>query len=358
MSDRNQSLDAARCVMNYMIVILHAWAVFQYVKWDTIEFISWTVICSHLMWLAIPAFFMISGYLLFQKFSLASWPNKMVRRVKRLAVPYFAWNIFFVAFYLALAHFVPRLGTRVASFGLDTIGGAISKIASLTVAPIDGPLWFLRVLFLFALVSPILWWLMCFARGWALFGATVVWCVVEGMLGIAEPLHLTAPAYALSCFVLGGVLARNEKDLVSTFKHWGWFAIGLAACLIRAAISIPRLGVHSDTNAAISIILSLLAILEAPALISLVSHIRTEGVVKSRVYGFLKEMSFFAYAGHFLFCSMWLHTAAPLLSGMGGGKMTLLILIFVGCGIPTMALVYWLGKRICPRAMKIFDGTL
>lgn len=355
---RDKHVDILRCVMNYMIVVLHAWAAFQYVKWSGIEFITWDLICNHLMWLAIPAFFMISGYLLFQKFTLASWPNKMMRRVKRLAVPYLAWNIFFVAFYLALAHFVPRLGTRVASFGLDTIGGAVSKIASLTVAPIDGPLWFLRVLFLFALVSPILWWLMRFARGLALFGATVAWCVVEGMSGIAEPLHLTAPAYALSCFVLGGVLARNEKDLVATFKNWGWFAIGLTACLIRAGIAIPRLGANSDTSAVISIVLSLLAILEAPALISFVTHVKTEGVVKSRVYGFLKEMSFFAYAGHFLFCSMWLHTAAPLLSGMGGGKMSLLICIFVGCGIPTMALVYWLGKRICPKIMKVFDGTL
>lgn len=355
---RLHSLDFLRCLMNYMIVVLHAWAAFQYVPWGCGEFLVWTVICSHLMWMAIPTFFMISGYLLFQKFSLASWPDKMKRRIKRLAVPYFAWNIFFVVFYLALAHFVPRLGTRVASFGLDTISGAVSKIASLTVAPIDGPLWFLRVLFLFALVSPVLWWLMRFAKGWVLFGVSVGWCVLEGPLGLTEPLHLTAPSYALSCFVLGGVLARNEKNLVLTFTHWVWFAIGLAACLVRAGIAMPRLCTNEESSVVTSIVLSLLVILEAPALISLVSHIRTERIVTNRVYGFFKEMSFFAYAGHFLFCSMWLHTVAPFLAWMSIGKMTLLIFIFVGCGIPSMAAVYWIGKRICPKAMKLFDGTL
>lgn len=358
MISRNIYLDFARCIMNYMIIVLHAWAAFQYVPWGCGEFVVWTVICSHLMGLAMPAFFMISGYLLFQKFSLASWPNKMMRRVKRLAVPYLAWNIFFVAFYLALAHFVPRLGTRVASFGLDTIGGAVSKIASLTVAPIDGPLWFLRVLFLFSLASPILWWLMRFGRGFVLLGLTVVWCAGEGVLGLTETLHLTIPAYALACFVAGGVVARNGKEIVATFRPWGWFALGLFACLIRAAIAVPRLCANVEPNAAVGMTLSLLAILEAPALISFVSHLPVNRIADNRVYSFFKEMSFFAYAGHFLFCSMWLHTVAPFLAGVGVGKMSLLILIFVGCGVPTMAVVYWLGKRICPKIMKVFDGTL
>ena len=355
---RDKHVDILRCAMNYMIVVLHAWAAFQYVKWSGIEFIAWDLICNHLMWLAIPAFFMISGYLLFQKFSMASWPNKMIRRVKRLAIPYLAWNIFFVVFYLALAHFVPRLGTRVASFGLDTVGGALSKIVSLTVAPIDGPLWFLRVLFLFSLASPILWWFMRFGKGFVLFGLTVIWCVGEGVLGLTEALHLTIPSYALACFVAGGVVAKNGKEIVATFRSWQWFAIGLAACLVRAAIAVPRLCANVEPNAAVGVGLSLLAILEAPALIPLVSHLPVNRIADNRVYSFFKEMSFFAYAGHFLFCSMWLHTSAPFFSWMGTGKMTVLIYIFVVCGIITMGVVYWAGKRLCPKGMKILDGTL
>ena len=60
--DNDMSLDVVKCTMNYMISLLHAWAAFQYVQWDTVEFWGWTFICSHLCGLAMPTFFMISGY--------------------------------------------------------------------------------------------------------------------------------------------------------------------------------------------------------------------------------------------------------------------------------------------------------
>jgi hypothetical protein len=69
-------------------------------------------------------------------------------------------------------------------------------------------------------------------------------------------------------------------------------------------------------------------------------------------------MSFFAYAGHFLFCSMILHSIAPLIKGYWSGKFSLLIIMFFCCGILLMMLVYAIGKRLFPRVMKLFDGTL
>ena len=103
------SLDVMKCAMNYMIILLHAWAAFQYVQWNTVEFWSWTFITSHLCGLAMPTFFMISGYLLFQHYCLMKWPKKIQRRVRRLVVPYLVWNSLFVVFYLSLSRIVPRL---------------------------------------------------------------------------------------------------------------------------------------------------------------------------------------------------------------------------------------------------------
>lgn len=350
--DRSCELDVVRCVANYLIVLLHGWAAFQYVANDTVEFYGWTFVCSHLSWLAIPSFFMISGYLLFRGFSLRVWPNKMNRRIRRLAVPYLAWNLLFVAFYLTMAHFVPRLGQRVATFGLDSFAGAFSKILSLTVGPIDGPLWFLRVLFLFAVASPILWCALRARKGIPVLVLSVAWCVGESALGLTKALHLTAPAYALVCFLLGGVIAENGRDLVDVIgRRWKtWLAIGLAACVVRAVLIMKEIPAGA--------IISLLACLEAPVLIAAVSRVNVGRIVENRLYITLREMSFFAYAGHFLFCSMWLHTLAPFFPGHWTGKFTILILVFVICGVLTMAAVYWLGKKLCPRVMKVFDGTL
>lgn len=350
--ERSGELDVVRCVANYMIVLLHGWAAFQYVANDTVEFYGWTFVCSHLSWVAIPSFFMISGYLLFKGFSFPTWPKKMNRRIRRLAVPYVAWNVLFVAFYLVMANLVPRLNQRVATFGLDTFSGAFSKVLSLTVGPIDGPLWFLRVLFLFAVASPILWSALRVGKGIPVLVLSAAWCVGESALGLTKALHLTAPAYALVCFVLGGVIAENGRNLVDVIgRRWKtWLVIGLVACVARAVL-IMR-GIPAEA------IISLLACLEAPVLLAAVSRLNVGCIAENRLYIALREMSFFAYAGHFLFCSMWLHSAAPLLPGLWTGKFTILILIFVIGGVSTMAVVYWLGKKFCPKMMKVFDGTL
>lgn len=355
---RNVELDVVRCGMNYMIVLLHAWAAFQYVPWGCGEFLVWTAVCSHLAWLAIPTFFMISGYLLFQKFSFSSLPEKMNRRVRRLLVPYLTWNVFFVLFYLSLAHLVPRLGARVVSYGLTTFSGALGKVIGLTEHPIDGPLWFLRTLLIFGLLSPILWWLMRWRRGLLALGLCLVWCVGEVLLGWSAALGKVVPAYSLVCFVLGGVVAMNGKDIVVFFRRGWWIWVGLIACAARAWLAIPRQVNQTSWPLWASVLMSLLAIAEAPALIALVARLPVERIGQSRSYAFLREMSFFAYAGHFLFCSMWLHVVAPLLGGYWPGKFTVLILIFVGCGVPTMAVVYLIAKRFCPKALKLFDGTL
>lgn len=351
--------------MNYMIVFLHAWAAFQYVEWNCVEFHVFRFLCSHLCWVAIPTFFLISGYLLFQQFSLKKWPDKLWRRVKRLSVPYVVWNMTFVLFYLSLSCLVPRLGKRVAMFGLDTLGGAISKILSLTVAPIDGPLWFIRVLFLLVLVSPGLWFVMRIGKGIPALILSLGWCVAESCLGLEKTLHLTFPAYAITCFLSGGVLAVKGKEPVACFsRKWcSLLLLGLAACGIRAYLlmfTMAEAGAGSNDGMIVfcSISVSVLAILEAPALIALVSRWNVERITQNKVYQFLRDMSFFSYAGHFLFCSMWLHTVAPLLGGHWAGKFTVLILIFVGCGVPTMAVVYWGAKRLCPKVLKLFDGTL
>ena len=356
--NRSCELDVVRCVANYMIVFLHAWAAFQYVQWDTVEFWSWTFICSHLCGLAMPTFFMISGYLLFQHYCLMKWPKKIQRRVRRLVVPYLVWNSLFVVFYLSLSRIVPRLGTRVSTFGLDSFSGALSKIASFVEGPIDGPLWFLRAIFYFAVLSPIFYGLVRVVTWWGVLAGALIWLVAESMLGLANALHLTIPAYALVCFLAGGALANRGESLVQFFRNPIWAIVGVAACVCRAAILMPTAMTGESHTVMANIAVSLCLVLEAPVLLWCANLMPSERIARSSLYGFFKQMSFFAYAGHFLFCSMWLHVCAPLASGMKIGKMTLLISIFVVGGGGPMALVYTIMRRFLPRTTKMFDGTL
>jgi len=356
---RDGTLDMVRCVMNYMIVVMHAWAAFQYVDRTTAEFAGWTFVCEFLCAMAMPTFFMISGYLMFQGFEWQSLPNKLGRRVKRLAVPYLVWNTTFVLFYLAMARLVPRLATRVSSFGLDSWAGALSKIASFTVAPIDGPLWFLRALIYLSVLSPLIWMGLRFLKGIPLMALALAWCYGEWRLGLRETMDCLLPAFAIACYLIGAWLSVYGRQLTQVFCHWGWIVVGLAACAFRGWWLVPGFMEQSVPEWA-RLVGTYFRILEAPVLIALVATLGLGSgrFAQSKVYRYLKDMSFFAYAGHFLFCSIFLHSIAPKLGFMTTGKMTVLVLAFVGLGVPTMAVVYGLARKLFPKLLRLWDGTL
>ena len=358
-SDKKDArLDVVRCLMNYMVVLLHASAAFQYVQHSGFEFRAWTFVCSHLCWMSIPTFFLISGYLLFKGFSFAKWPEKISRRVKRLALPYIAWNTLFVVFYLFAARAVPRLATRVDAFGLRTLDGALGKIAGLVTQPIDGPLWFLRTLFFFALASPVVWCLIKAFGAWAVFGLSVLWVAGESLLELTGPLHLTLPAYSIACMTLGGALAVSQKGLADLFKGRWWLLLAVAACVLRAVIFMSADLAWVQTNVLLRMVVALLPIIEAPGLIAMCAILRVDKFEGNPVYRYFQGMGFFAYAGHFLFCSILLHLAAPRLGFLMTGKLTVMVVLFAVGGVLSMAMVYWVLKKLLPRFLRVIDGSL
>lgn len=351
-------IDVVRCIANYTIIILHAGAAFQYCNPEIIEYKFWTYICWDICYAALPALFLISGYLLFQKYTLISYPKKLIRRGKRLVAPYFAWNLSFVVFYLVMGHIIPRLNARVTSFEIDTIQGILNKTCSLYTHPIDGPLWFLRTLFIFALCSPILYYFLRSKRGrWIGLGIIIFAYPICYYFKVLPNLQMTYPLYALLTFYLGGIFAftKNLEGRFVWFKSNLWIiSCVFGICLLGYVVWLNESFASSST--ALIDDLGKLAI--TPLIFIIVNHLNIEKISVNKIYLYLKDMSFFAYAGHFLFCSMIMHTVAPFLGFMTTGKFTVLVFIFCGIGVPVMAGIYWFGKKYLPHIMKLYDGTL
>ena len=119
---------------------------------------------------------------------------------------------------------------------------------------------------------------------------------------------------------------------------------------------IPRLISKTSSPIIEEIMISFLSIAEAPALLSVVANLNIQRITSSSVYVCLKDISFFAYAGHKLFCSLWIHAFALLLAGYWPGKFTALVVIYVFLGGITMFAIYYGGQKICPKTMKLLDG--
>lgn len=108
--------------------------------------------------IAVPVFFFISGYLYFvniDKLSYEQYKNKTRSRIKSLFIPYILWNGLYIMIY-----------SLCQSLGMRTIFSKITEWNSIDffkaffcfdsgMSPIDGPLWFIRDLFIIFLLSPI-----------------------------------------------------------------------------------------------------------------------------------------------------------------------------------------------------------
>ena len=150
-------------------------------------------------------------------------------------------------------------------------------------------------------------------------------------------------------------MAKENVDLAKMFNSIYWLLPCIVSiCMLAVVVYNPQ-----QANTVLYATLEDVGkLLYAPALFFIVSRLNTNELVSNHLFSFAKDMSFFAYAGHFLFCSMIMHTSASFLSGMENGKATILIFVFCFIGVPVMALIYKIGKKLVPSVMKVYDGTL
>lgn len=121
----------------------------------------------------VPWFFFISAYLMGHRhpdIDGPSYKSLIYKRVKSILVPYLLWNT--IAFLLRAAVNISPLGKFAQ--GLQHFDSPADMLISVYIVPELVPLWFLRDLFLFALVAPVIQRLVRFN---ALVALVVLWLV-------------------------------------------------------------------------------------------------------------------------------------------------------------------------------------
>lgn len=178
--------------------------------------------------IAVPLFFLVSGYLFFLSFeaSLAGYFDKLRSRFRTLFVPLVFWGLVTLAV-TALAQSIPQTAgffsgrnALVMQFGIGDVFDAIFGIGR---TPIAYQFWFIRDLLVLVLLSPLIWVLCRFVGLPLLLGALVLWFVGNWPLSF--------PAIdALLFFSSGAWLAIRKHD-VFMFDSTGWMCAIVYALL-------------------------------------------------------------------------------------------------------------------------------
>ena len=175
--------------------------------WGTYEIMK-ILVSQTLSKIAVPAFFIMSGYLFFvniEGFTKEVYWQKIKRRIKTLLIPYMMWNLL--------------MAVKVGEISLKTF-----------IAPANMPLWFLRDLIIVSLLTPIIY-IGVKKLGWWL-AAILIPIYITGMWAIQPD----ANPYAIFFFTFGAMLSIKKIDLVETSKRFVWSACLLSVSLIIAMI--------------------------------------------------------------------------------------------------------------------------
>lgn len=166
---------------------------------------------------AVPCFFLISGYLFFrnlESWDFGIWKGKMVRRVHSLLIPYVLWNILAAILIMGYQYLRSHFGSMEAADFVNTPSqwGWLNIFWSVnnTGMPLDYPLWFIRDLIIYTVATPLIYMLCRYLKG-------------AGIIALAVLLFVFADTQkGLWFYTFGAWLSIGRKDLVQSFYPWRW----------------------------------------------------------------------------------------------------------------------------------------
>ena len=231
--------------------------------WDTYEVLK-LVVSETLVKVAMPTFFVMSGYLFFvnvTEWNAKTYWNKLRRRVKTLLIPYIIWN--------------SAMAVKLKSFSL-----------SIFIEPANMPLWFLRDLMIVSLLTPIIY-IGVRKLGYWIFA-------------ILLPIYLTGlyavqpgpTPYAVCFFTLGAFLSIRKMDLIETCLKYETPSYVLTILLGIGMILTFRTPIYSS--------LMLCFRVAGTIAIFCIAH-RILSTTNKRIPQIACDASYFIYLAHYVF---------------------------------------------------------
>lgn len=231
--------------------------------------------------IAVPLFFLFSGFFFFNHFNKLTYPKKLSSRVKTLLIPYLFWNTA-VLLLLFTVHSIPELkalaagkGTPVTEYGPYDLFVAYTGFSD-NGLPIAYQFWFIRDLMLACLFSPV-FYLLARYIGWiSVAVVTVIWLSGEYTAKIPD-------IKTLLFFLVGAVIQIKNQKLFY-FDKYGKYIASIYALLLITSTAYPSFLFHKVT-----------VIIGVVSALYLSKYLLT-GPKKTLEY--LGSISFFIFAAH------------------------------------------------------------
>ena len=119
------------------------------------------LICQGVSRVAVPFFFVVSGYFLSAHFEEDCWwEHEVTKRIRSLVIPFFLWSLIAVLMTAPLTIIADLMANRPFGTSLPLLNGNAMRVFGFNMFnyPTHGPLWYMRCLFLFVILGGLFKW--------------------------------------------------------------------------------------------------------------------------------------------------------------------------------------------------------
>lgn len=304
---QSKVLDWLRFPMIVLVVYIHYWgenipesSVIGSTIYDSIRIFM----CHVISRAAVPTFFLISGYYFFYKikdFTFDNYKDKLKKRIRTILIPYLLWNAIAISKIVIL-----KIGAWVVKGKpLDNVlsffeeNGFINLFWScnewyartnwfghelIESGPILIPMWYLRDLMIFFILTPAIYW--CLKRKKKLFLSVLFLLYVSGIR-----LQILGFSLSIIYFVIGCSMALNNQNIIKVFYSRRKLFYGIMLLLLPFMIFLD----NKDTIVN-DIIYPLFVFVLVPCYINITTSLMQQKIIKPMPE--LSKSSFFVYALH------------------------------------------------------------
>lgn len=213
-------LSALRIPLIFMVVISHCVTItsgsvpIDYSSLGSIAFSISELVFLKFGAMAVAVFSVISGYFLFGKFTAGLTPELYGRECKKraasLLLPYILWNLITWGFLWVKNTAALKLGIAPGFSEVEYAQILPFSFEGVFLAPLNGPLWYVREIIYLTALSPLIYLLIRYMRGWGL----LAWYALY--IFSPQPISIISSPVAMH-FAIGAYLALRGKSLFEPF---------------------------------------------------------------------------------------------------------------------------------------------
>lgn len=235
MEDNNYSIRISEAItwlrfpLIFLIIMLHCYSV---QRWEGSHDTYFKVLYPFSLWLGetgVPGFFFISGFLFF--LSKKTFSQKIKDRIHTLLIPYILWNLIMLTLYgvtYAIGYPQNINGKSMADYSIIDYLRLFWDRGSYdngNFVPLLCPLWYIRNLLVMSILSPLIYYIIRYARELFLIAITIWWMTTFHNAFIPQTILFFSLGAYFSIFNFNPLkIAIDNKTLI--FILFFIFAVG------------------------------------------------------------------------------------------------------------------------------------